>query len=106
MSNEPVAWIESPHGVIRGNQWYRVNVPQSLSWSIPLYTHPARDDTALLRQLLHALEIGYDSVKAEVAQYHEAMAGYRQYRHDQMDADVQQIANAITALRERLGEKT
>jgi hypothetical protein len=39
---EPVAWIESPHGAIRRNMLYRVTAPQSLAWSIPLYAHPPR----------------------------------------------------------------
>ena len=39
---EPVAWIESPHGAIRANPLYRMTAPQSLAWSIPLYTHPPR----------------------------------------------------------------
>jgi hypothetical protein len=62
-------------------------------------------DTALLRQAMEALEIGYDSAKAEADQFHAAMAGYKPHRHVQMDADVQKIAQAITALRERLEGK-
>ena len=50
------------------------------------------------QQALEALEIGYDSAHAEAAQYHAAMAGYRPERHAAMDADVQKIAKAITAL--------
>jgi hypothetical protein len=68
-------------------------------------TPVVRDDTALLRQALEALEIGYASAKAEADHYHAAMAGYRPHHHAQMDADVQQIAAAIAALRERLGVK-
>jgi hypothetical protein len=56
------------------------------------------------QQALEALEIGHDSAQAEADQYHTAMAGYRPERHAQMDADVQQIANAITALRAALAE--
>ena len=56
------------------------------------------------QQALEALEIGHDSAQAEADQYHLAMAGYRPERHAQMDADVQQIANAITALRAALAE--
>ena len=38
---EPVAWMESPHGVIRANPDYRFNFPsQLLHWQIPLYTAP------------------------------------------------------------------
>jgi hypothetical protein len=55
-----------------------------------------------LPQILEALEIGYDSAQAEAAQYHAAMEGYRPERHAEMDADVQKIAEAITALRAAL----
>lgn len=56
------------------------------------------------QQALEALELGYDSAKAEADQYHAAMAGYRPQRHAEMDADVQKIARAITALRAALAE--
>ena len=56
-------------------------------------------------QILEALEIGYDSAQAEAAQYHAAMAGYRPERHAAMDADVQKIAKAITALRDALAQE-
>ena len=56
------------------------------------------------QQALEALELGYDSAKAEADQYHAAMAGYRPQRHAQMDADVQQIASAMTALKAALAE--
>jgi hypothetical protein len=42
---EPVAWIESPRGAIRANSLYRITGPQSLAWSIPLFTHPPRRET-------------------------------------------------------------
>jgi hypothetical protein len=54
--------------------------------------------------ILEALEIGYDAAKAEAAQYHAAMAGYRPERHVEMDADVAKIAKAITALRAALAQ--
>jgi hypothetical protein len=57
-----------------------------------------------MRLALEALELGYDSAKAEADQYHAAMAGYRPQRHAEMDADVQKIAAAITALRAALAE--
>jgi len=37
---KPVAWVESPHGAIRANPLYKIPVPQSATWSIPLYAHP------------------------------------------------------------------
>jgi hypothetical protein len=57
------------------------------------------------QQALEALEIGYDSAQAEATQYHAAMAGYRPERHAAMDADVQKIAKAITALRDALAQE-
>jgi hypothetical protein len=50
-------------------------------------------------QILEALEIGYAAAQAEAAQYHAAMAGYRPERHAEMDADVQKIAKAISAVK-------
>ena len=35
---EPVAWMEAPYGAIRANPLYKLLVPQSTAWSIPLYT--------------------------------------------------------------------
>lgn len=60
---------------------------------------------ATVQQALEALEIGYACAEAEAAQYHAAMAGYRPHRHAQMDADVQKIAQAITALRAALEQE-
>ena len=38
---EPVAWMESPHGAIRANPNYKCMFPsQLLHWRIPLYTAP------------------------------------------------------------------
>ncbi len=56
------------------------------------------------QQALEALELGYDSAKAEADQFHATMAGYKPHRHAAMDADVQKIAQAITALRAALAE--
>jgi hypothetical protein len=56
------------------------------------------------QQALEALEIGYACAEAEAAQYHAAMAGYRPHRHAQMDADVQKIAQAITALKAAMAQ--
>ena len=56
------------------------------------------------QQALEALEIGYDSAQAEAHQFHAAMAGYKPQRHAAIDADVEKIARAITALRAALAE--
>lgn len=57
------------------------------------------------QQALEALWLGYDSAKAEADRYHAVMAGYRPQRHAQMDADVEKIAAAITALRAALTQE-
>jgi hypothetical protein len=42
-TQEPVGWMESPHGAIRANLEYRfIPGPKTLSWSLPLYLHPAK----------------------------------------------------------------
>lgn len=40
---EPVAWVESPHGAIRANPLHKIPVPQSVTWSIPLYAAPRQE---------------------------------------------------------------
>jgi hypothetical protein len=43
-SQEPVGWLESPHGAFRANLLYRMTAPQSIAWSIPVYiTLPRRE---------------------------------------------------------------
>lgn len=59
-------------------------------------------DEALLRQALAALEIGRDYAFETAQQFHIEMRGYKQQRHDAMDADVKRIDDAIAALKERL----
>ena len=49
-AEKPVAWVESPHGAIRANPLHKIPVPQSVTWSIPLYAAPRQeqyDQTAL-----------------------------------------------------------
>jgi hypothetical protein len=45
--------------------------------------------------ILEALQIGLESAQEEAGHYHQTMAGYRQYRHDALDADVEKIKTAI-----------
>ncbi len=78
MSNEPVARVMGYHGGRCVIEPLRPSVV--LPVGIALYTHPV-DDTALLRQAVEALE---------------QFAGTKLVR----------TSNVITALRERLGEKT
>jgi hypothetical protein len=62
-------------------------------------------DEALLRQALEALEIGREYAHQCAEQFHVEMRGYRQQRHQVMDADVKELDNAIAALQERLKER-
>jgi hypothetical protein len=53
--------------------------------------------------LLEALQIGLESVQEDAGNYHLTMAGYRQYRHDALDANIELIKQAI-AMVEDLSE--
>jgi hypothetical protein len=73
---EPVAWVESPHGAIRANPLYRITAPQSLAWSIPLFTHPPRREWRGLTGTERAA-VQYESFKRglsplEFMELHEA----------------------------------
>lgn len=53
---------------------------------------------------LEALQIGESAAESIAEEYHKAMKGYRQARHDALDADVQKIRSAIEALRDALAD--
>jgi hypothetical protein len=85
---------------------YRCNKPQECDCpKCQGYCDCPPDHTALMRQALGALEIGYDAAKAAADQFHAAMAGYKPARHAAMDKEVQTIAAAIDALRAALEPK-
>ena len=72
---EPVAWMESPHGAIRANLDYRFNWPSQLHWQIPLYAAPP--DAPTVKESLthpgyiigsHWLETAYSRVCAGEAE--------------------------------------
>ena len=48
--------------------------------------------------ILEALQIGLETCQVEADEYHRTMAGYRQYRHDAMDADIEKIKRAIAVV--------
>ena len=77
---EPV-WIQPDHleKAKMGPYLCRVEPTQRMADFVPLFTHPAHDDTALLRQALE----GYESIYGRKPE---------------------RIEKIITALRERLGE--
>ena len=49
--------------------------------------------------ILSALDNGLDAAQGEADEYHRTMAGYRQYRHDYLDAAVVDIKAAIEILK-------
>ena len=49
--------------------------------------------------ILSALDNGLDAAQEEADEYHRTMAGYRQYRHDYLDAAVVDIKAAIEILK-------
>ncbi len=89
MSNEPVAWVKTENFVDDDGLWSGRIVFNQHGDGMPLYTRPV-DDIALLRQALEALEKMLDDAK------HECVTVT--HWNDCVDT--------ITALRERLGEKT
>jgi hypothetical protein len=58
------------------------------------------DDKKLL---LEALQIGLETCQEEAAEYHRTMAGYRQYRHDALDANIELIKQAIARVEDEHG---
>jgi hypothetical protein len=52
-----------------------------------------------LEKIIEALELGAECALEVANDYHERMAGYKQQRHDQLDADVRQIKDAIAVAR-------
>ena len=70
-------------------EWEKRN-PNHKGWVEPVYLHPAHDDTALLRMALGALN--------------NSTPVLGDYQDENAEAQQKHIA-AITALRERLGEK-
>ena len=98
-TKDPVAWIakQEDGGLLLWDASYKhiqegydlgFNKSKRIKY-YPLFTHPAHDDTALLRQALEALKELWDNFGVVCP-----------------SADlIDQYEAAITALRERLGEK-
>jgi len=57
---------------------------------------------AALRQAREALELGVENASQIAGEYHAAMAGYRQSRHDALDADVVMTQKALSAINDLL----
>lgn len=53
----------------------------------------------VMKQWLYALEMGRDAAFQAAEMFHLEMRGYKQQRHEALDAEVKQIDEAITALR-------
>lgn len=61
-----------------------------------------KDDEALIRQMLEALETGHEAAMQVAAEFHASYKGHRPDTHAALDADVDQIAKALAAARARL----
>ena len=57
---------------------------------------------SVVEQALEALKIGHQSAQDCAETFHVEMAGYKQQRHEALDAEVKQISDAIGALRAAL----
>ena len=57
---------------------------------------------SVAEQALEALKIGHESAHDCAETFHIEMAGYKQQRHEALDAEVKQISDAIEALRAAL----
>ena len=57
---------------------------------------------SVVEQALDALKIGHESARDCAETFHIEMAGYKQQRHEALDAEVKQISDAIGVLRAAL----
>ena len=57
---------------------------------------------SVVEQALDALKIGHESARDCAETFHIEMSGYKQQRHEALDAEVKQISDAIDALRAAL----
>ena len=60
---------------------------------------------SVVEQALEALKIGHQSAQDCAETFHVEMAGYKQQRHEALDAEVKQISDAIGALRAALEQE-
>ena len=70
---EPVAWMESPHGAVRVNPLYRFTAgTQTLKWALPLYLHPAPQQTPMTEEQIETTEWSDDihTIIRAVERYH------------------------------------
>ena len=56
----------------------------------------------VLAQAREAVELGLENASQIAGEYHGAMAGFRQSRHDALDADVEMTKRALAAIDEAL----
>lgn len=79
---------------------------RNVAYRVTGYPLPWSPDEQLLQRALKALDTAQDYVLDATEEFHRNMAGYKQHRHDAMDADVKEIAETIAALKARLEETT
>ena len=101
-TKDPVAWIakQEDGGLLLWDASYKhiqegydlgFNKSKRIKY-YPLYLHPAHDDTALLRQALGQLECNTENMSKGMSKSIQKLCA-------------RENTEAITALRERLGEK-
>jgi hypothetical protein len=88
---QPVGWIESPHGKFRRNYAFKLQAPQTVAWSIPVYFEPP-SAVDVVREVIEEL----DHVKQ---QYH-FLASEMVYEGN----SVQHWCQKARAYKEALGE--
>jgi len=98
MSNEPVALETVYETIIHWDQAGKRSRRELARRIVALYAHPV-DDTALLRQALEVLESVYP--------YTDSLICYASTVDEHPPNAINgNVRDALTALRERLGEKT
>lgn len=103
---EPVAWIEGPHGALRANPDYRFQGPQAVAWSFPLYLHAAPADAEYWHRIADERAAEIVRLMSAPADAVEALrkiiaAGYGRQRHnpitDEMHEALQYARAALAA---------
>ena len=86
-----------------GSQHLREQDRKTVSrFALTVEAEVRKDDEALIRQMLEALETGHDAATQVAAEFHTSYKGHRPDTHAALDADVERIAKALTAARTRL----
>ena len=97
---EPVAWVVTKPGGYH-DVGYHSDVLNKIPSGTKLFTHPAPDHTAVMRQAL----IDLQWARINIESWGAYASDYFQKKHD-LIGDLVAADNAIAALKQALGEKT